>query len=193
MKALSCALYLLFCTCFVYAQHQRFEAGVVAGLNFAELTGTDITDYFGLNAGLIGTAKITQHLQFGMEMLFSQNGEYLLPDYYPDIQYGTIRLNHLEIPLHLDLLIGVFEREDYYDWNINIGVAYTRLLSYYAEDQYGLEVTDQVVYSYNDEYLLQAGTTYRFSDHLGVNFKASLPIRVEGLSWSLAGRLVYWL
>lgn len=38
---------------------------------------------------------------------------------------------------------------------------------------------------------MQFGTTYHFSKQLGVNFKASLPIRVERLDWTVAARGVY--
>lgn len=173
------------------AQNSRFGAGIVAGLNFAELEGNGITDYFGLNAGLIGTARISRHAQVGMEILFSQNGEYILPESYPYVQYGQVQLNHLEIPLHIDWLIGVFKREDFYDWNLNLGVAYTRLFSHQAEDINNQDVSNQIVYGKRDAFLLQAGTTYHFTKRLGLNLKTSLPIRVEGLNWTLAARMVY--
>jgi hypothetical protein len=34
-------------------QEQRFNAGLIAGLNFAELEGNEITDYYGINAGYL--------------------------------------------------------------------------------------------------------------------------------------------
>ena len=176
-----------------YAQSSKFNAGFVAGMNFSELEGNGITDYFGLNAGLLGTARLTKHSQFGMEILFSQNGEYILPEYYPDLQYGPVRLNHVEVPIHIDWLIGVFERDKFYDWNLNIGLAYTRLVSYNIENSDKENVNDQIVYGKKDALLLQAGTTYNFTKNMGLNFKASLPIRIEGLSWTLAARLIYMI
>lgn len=173
------------------AQSSRFNAGFVAGLNFAELEGDGVTDYFGLNAGVIGTAKLTERYQLGMEILFSQNGEYVLPVYYPPLQYGKVSLNHIEVPIHFDWLIGFPKKEEYYHWNINIGLAYARLLSYKAETSDKIDVTDQVVYEKMDALLLQAGTTYYFTKHFGLNLKASLPIRNKGLSWTLACRLIY--
>lgn len=175
------------------AQHPRFKAGVVAGLNFSELTGKTSTDYYGLNVGILGTARLSKHTQAGLEFLFSQNGEYILPEFYPELEYGTIWLNHIEIPFHLDWLIGVFEKDQFYDWNLNIGVAYTKLIGYRVEDLNKVDVTDQIVYENKEAYLLQAGTTYHFTKNIGLNLKASLPIRIDGLSWTLAGRLVYLL
>ena len=173
------------------AQQARFKAGVVAGLNFSELTGKNSTDYYGLNVGILGTARLSKHTQAGIEFLFSQNGEYILPEFYPELEYGTIWLNHLEIPFHLDWLIGVFQKDQFYDWNLNLGVAYTKLLGYRVEDLNKVDVTDQIIYGNKEAYLLQAGTTYHFTKNIGLNLKASLPIRIDGLSWTLAGRLVY--
>jgi hypothetical protein len=176
-----------------HAQTSRFNAGFVAGLNFSELEGNGITDYFGLNTGIIGTAKLTKHSQLGMEILFSQNGEYILPEYYPALQYGQVWLNHVEIPVHIDWLIGVFQRDKFYDWNLNVGLAYTRLVSYNVETVDKVNVNDQIVYENNDAILLQAGTTYNFTKKMGLNFKASLPIRIDGLGWTLAVRLIYMI
>lgn len=174
-----------------HAQLSRFNAGVVAGLNFAELEGDGITDYFGFNGGLVGTMKMTKHSQIGLELLYSQNGEYVLPAYYPALKYGQVQLHHIEIPLHIDWLIGVFQREKFYDWNLNLGVAYTRLLGYRALDIEKTEVTSQIIYNNREAFLLQAGTTYNFTHKFGLNLKASLPLRVDGLSWTLAARLTY--
>lgn len=175
----------------IMAQDKRFNAGVVAGLNFSELEGNSVTDYFGLNAGLIGTAKFSKHSQVGIELLFSQNGEYVLPTYYPALEYGRIRLNHIEIPVHFDWLIGLFQRKKFCDWNLNLGVAYTRLLGYKAYDVFKEDVTNQIVYGKKDAFLLQAGTTYQFTQKIGLNFKACLPVRATGLGWTLQARLVY--
>ncbi len=175
----------------LFAQDSRFHAGMVAGLNFSELEGDGVTDYFGLNTGLIGTARLTKHAQLGVELLYSQNGEYIIPEYYPPLEYGPVRLNHLEIPIHIDWLIGVFQRDSYYDLNLSIGTAYTRLLGYRVKDVEKTDVSDQVVYGDRDQWHLQAATSYQLSKRLGLNLKASLPISVNGLDWTLAARLVY--
>ncbi len=185
------AVILHTCTSPTYAQNQRFQAGIIAGINFSELEGERITDYFGLNAGLLGTVRLSKHSQAGMEFLFSQNGEYILPERYPNLQYGQVWLNHIEIPVHIDWLIGVFERDKYYDWNLNLGIAYTRLIGYTVKDIDRNNVSDQVIYKNKTAYLLQAGTTYNFTQKIGLNLKASLPIRVDGLSWTLAARIIY--
>lgn len=187
----SLTLFVLFHLVMAKSQSSPFNAGVVAGLNFSELEGNDFTSYYGLNAGLIGTVRIAKHSQIGMELLFSQNGEYILPEYYPPIKYGQVWLNHIEIPVHIDWLIGVFQREKFYDWNLNIGVAYTRLIGFSVKDIDGAEVTNEIIYKDKDAYLLQAGTTYHFTKKVALNLKASLPIRIDGLSWTLSARMIY--
>ncbi len=179
--------------CALLAQHRTFGAGLVGGLNFAELVGEGNYDYFGPNVGIIGTARFADHGQVAMEMLYSQNGEYVLPEYYPALDYGRIALHHIEVPVHVDLLIGLLQHDAYYDWNLNLGMAYTQLVGYSVKDRLGNDVSDQVVYGNRRAMLLQAGTTYHFTRHLGLNFKASLPIRVDGLSWTWAARMVYLL
>ncbi|MEP7197958.1 MAG: hypothetical protein ABI851_15675 [Saprospiraceae bacterium] len=186
------ALIILTCST-SFGQTSRFNAGIVTGLNFSELEGNGFTDYIGLNAGIIGTAKLSKHSQLGLEILFSQNGEYILPKYYPALQFGQVWLNHIEVPIHIDWLIGVFQRDKFYDWNLNIGLAYTRLVSYNIETIDKVNVDDQIIYENIDAILLQAGTTYNFTKRMGLNFKASLPIRIEGLSWTLAARLIYMI
>lgn len=180
---------------FIYidAQDSRFNAGFIAGLNFAALEGNGTTNYIGLNTGIIGTAKITRHSQLGMEILFSQNGEYILPKFYPALQYGQVWLNHVEVPVHIDWHIGVFQKDKFYDWNLNIGLAYTRLLSYNIETIDKVNINDKIIYANKDAILLQAGTTYNFTKKMGINFKASLPVRIKGLSWTLAARLIYMI
>jgi hypothetical protein len=181
----------MICCSSAFGQKARFNAGVVAGLNFAELEGNGVTDYFGLNSGILGTARISKHGQLGLEILFSQNGEYILPKYYPPVEYGQVWLNHIEVPVHIDWLIGVFHRDDFYDWNLNIGLAYTRLIGYNIETIDKENINNQVIYDNKEAILLQAGTTYHFTKKWGLNFKASLPIRIDGLSWTLATRLIY--
>lgn len=177
----------------VKSQRERFNLGLIAGINFSELEGNGITDYFGVNTGLIGTARITEHSQIGLELLFSQNGEYILPQYYPSTQYGQIWLNHIEIPLHFGWLINVHRKEKIHSWHINTGMAYTRLLNYRVKDIEGKDVTNDIIYKKRDAYLLQVGTTYYFTKRIGLNLKASLPMRIEGLSWTLCARMIYML
>lgn len=182
---------LLLTLCAAKAQQRRFDAGLVAGLNFAELTGKGSHAYFGPNVGAITSYRFAKHGQVALEMLYSQNGEYILPEYYPALNYGTLRLHHLEIPVHVDLLIGLLSRENYYDLRLQLGLAYAELLGFRAQDSEGADVSDLVVYGNRKALLLQAGAAYHVSRRIGLNWRVSLPVRVDGLSWTTAARVLY--
>lgn len=173
-------------------QQNNFNAGIIVGLNFSELEGNSITDYVGLNAGFLGSVKLSKRFQLGTEILFSQNGEYILPEFYPQADYGKIRLNHVEVPIHFDWLINIIKGNKHQEWNLNIGIAYARLLNYHAEDFAGNDLSDEVVFDRRGGFLLQFGNTYAFTKNIALNLKASLPFRA-GSGWTLAGRLIYFI
>lgn len=193
MKLKSLSIFLLFFISHSLSaqDYPRFKTGLVAGLNFAELTGDGTTDYQGLNAGMIASARLNKGVQLSMELLFSQNGEYVLPEFYPRIRYGKIILNHIEVPVHLDVLIKTFQGRKFEDWQLHFGAAYTRLFSHFAESDSGIEVSDEIIYNDRTSFQGQVGTTYFFSKNMGLNLKASLPFRRNELAWTLAARLVY--
>jgi predicted DNA binding CopG/RHH family protein len=176
----------------VFSQENLFGIGGLFGLNTASLTN-ETNDFIGLNTGIFCNANVNDHYNLKMEILYSQNGEYILPKYYPNIDYGKIRLNHIEIPFHFDFYINSFKSTSFFpDWTLELGGAYTKLLSYYAEDKNRNEVTDQIVYDYSDAILIQIGTTGYISKHFGVNLRFSKPLSKK-LDITSALRLVYRL
>ena len=165
--------------------------GLIGGLNFSTLEGNTITDYYGINAGLLGNIKLTKNKQIGIELLYSQNGEYLLP-FYPRVSYGTIRLNHIEIPVHIDWLLKKEKTDNNYTGQLQLGLAYTKLLNHYVENDMGTNITDQVLYTDTDAMVVQGGLTYLFTDQVGVNLRATHSLN-KVLFWSLSARIVYLL
>lgn len=93
--------------------------------------------------------------------------------------------------MHADLLIGLFSREHYYDLRLQFGLAYTELLGFQAQDSEGADVSDLIVYGNRKATLLQVGAAYHVSRRIGLNWRVSLPIRVDGLSWTTAARVLY--
>ena len=182
------------------AQNQRFSAGLVAGLNFADLTGDDF-NYFGLNTGAMAAINLSDHWQIGMELLFSQNGEYMLPDLYPRISFGKIRLNHIEVPLYANWKYFVDDVKLIKGIHINAGMAFQRIFSHYARDVNDTDVTDSIIYSKLFGFGFQYGTTLFFTDQLGFNFKVNIPLSffkvniplAEELERTLSFRVVYLL
>lgn len=176
-----------------YAQKNVFNAGAILGLNIASLPN-DENDYKGLNTGIFSDADINKHYNLKVEILFSQNGEYILPKYYPNTDYGKIRLNHIEIPFHLDFYTDSYKMTKFLpDWALEIGGAYARLFNYYAEDKNRNNITDQVVYGYKDTFLFQFGTTVYFTEHIGGNLRFSKPMKKTELDITSALRLIYRL
>lgn len=187
---LSLSILILSCISSI-SQNPRFNGGIVAGFNFAELEGNGLLDYFGINAGFRGTARLGENSQLSLELLYSQNGEYILPDYYPNADYGKVRLDHVEIPVHLEWRFNRLKMKQSKSWKIGAGLAYTRLLNFKAEDVLEHDLSDLFIYSRKDAILLQATTSYFFNKHLGLNLRATMPARFDGLDWTLSARMVY--
>jgi hypothetical protein len=173
------------------SQERVLSVSIAAGLNFSQLEGEGVTDYYGLNAGVVGSVKISKNFQISTELLFSQNGEYILPLYYPPADYGKIRLNYLEIPIHTDWLFSIFRKEAFQDFYLQSGFAYVRLINYYGEDIFENDLSERVVYDKRDGILTQIGICYFFTEDIGLNLRASLPVRLNGLGWTLSSRLIY--
>lgn len=173
------------------AQENRFQTGFVAGVNFAELEGEGLLDYFGLNTGIFATTKLSNRFQLGVELLFSQNGEYILPASYPAVDYGAIWLNHLEIPIHIDYLISIVKKEKNQLLNLNLGFAFAQLLSYSAEDANKNEITDQLIYEGKTAFQIQAGLIYQITPRIAFNLKSSFPISSNELDLTIATRVFY--
>ena len=173
------------------AQQQRFQAGVLAGFNLAELEGTGIGSYFGLNVGAIVTGKIARQWQLSLELLYSQDGEYSLPEFYPPVEYGSIRLHFLEIPLHIDFLTKNDKAEGYNNWHLALGAAYARLMNYKVSTTEGLEITDDIIWEDRDAILVQGGATYFFTPHIGLNLRGTVSTDSSFLGWTVALRAVY--
>lgn len=189
---------LLFILLFVFlgknissAQESKFQGGLIAGLNASQLEGENLTDYLGINAGVFASRKLSRRIQVGIEFLFSQNGEYILPDFYPKVEYGKIWLNHIEVPLHFDWLFNFFKHEKGFDSNVNFGLAYAKLISYSAEDINKVDITDQIIYGDKDTFLFQLGWTVAVSDRIGINTRISIPVRKKELDATMALRIIY--
>ena len=130
MKRLLPTLLCLLCT-YLIADAQRFKAGVVVGINAAQLDGDDQMGYtkLGISSGLRGEAIISKRLQLGMELLFSQRGA------KPSRKTRgpeaiTIRLNYAEIPVLANIWIGKpIDKQENYRFQFQTGIAFARLLN----------------------------------------------------------------
>jgi len=175
----------------VFSQNQRFEVGMIAGLNFSALVGEELTDYAGINVGIMSIARLSKKYNIGIEFLFSQNGEYLIPEFYPKVEYSQLRLNHLEIPIHINRIVSTSKNGRQQTATFNLGIAYIHLLNYKAKDIEQKDISNQIIYNKRSALMPQAGMIYHFSKNLGLNLKATIPVNVE--DWTLAIRMIYTL
>jgi len=175
----------------VFSQNQRFEVGMIAGLNFSASVGEELTDYAGINVGIMSIARLSKKYNIGIEFLFSQNGEYLIPEFYPKVEYSQLRLNHLEIPIHINRIVSTSKNGRQQTATFNLGIAYIHLLNYKAKDIEQKDISNQIIYNKRSALMPQAGMIYHFSKNLGLNLKATIPVNVE--DWTLAIRMIYTL
>lgn len=173
------------------AQKSDFRAGLIVGLNFSELEGEEFTNYFGLNAGGFTTAQISKKTSLTVELLFSQNGEYILPEYYPDVEYGKIVLNHIELPVNLDWTFSIKKTERTDRIALSAGLAYARLIGYSAETTLGQDISDQIDYDQTSAILAQVAVSAYLTDRLSLNARISKSLQSAELDGTASFRIVY--
>lgn len=168
-------LSILFFICSInqtaFCQDQKLKVGLIAGINF----NYDYLHSIGLNTGAIGIYKFTENKQFGIEILYTQKGLYNYINTGPTEFAGSTWATHVEIPIHFDWLFYLFRYGEFYDLSLNAGVAYVRNVGLIFSEKETLKEGQLEGISYNerDNYLIQPGLTYNFTERLGVNFKAS--------------------
>ncbi len=105
---------------------QRFKAGLIFGLNAAQLNGDESAGYnkLGLHGGLRGVTVLNDKMDLIVEMLYSQRGsfaKFVLGDQKFDLKY-------VEIPLMVSYKDWYQEDEDYFKVQAVGGFTYSRLL-----------------------------------------------------------------
>ena len=139
----------------------RFKAGVVVGMNAAQVDGDDIAGFnrIGLNAGVRAAAVFHEKMQMSMELLYSQKGSRgrVHPD-FPQT-FVNIRLDYAEVPIMFN----------YIDWRIHFsaGFSYARLLNV-LDEKGGIERIPPDFYRKDDISIL-FGVTYYATKNLGFN------------------------
>jgi len=174
---------------------QKFEAGVIAGINLSALNEDNLGDHFGINTGLKGRYNLNKKWAASLEILYSRNGEYALPDFYPNIVYDKVHLDFLEIPVQAEWKIYAQKEQSPF---ITMGVAATYLIDFYAEDTNGEEVTEFVDWNeeglFNDVSLQgQLGLLLPLNKHIRCNIKLSTPLTTSELTPTLTLRGIWML
>ncbi len=107
-----------------------FYGGLVVGGNFATIDNDDFTHYAktGANLGGLVFARLGEHADIGIEMLFSRKGRKtndLTQTGVPGVNFTNIydRLNYVEVPIMINYV-------DKYRNHFGVGISYSRLVNY---------------------------------------------------------------
>lgn len=154
------------------AQEQRFNAGIVAGFTAAQLNGDQNAGYnkVGLTGGLRAIILLSDKWNLNTEILFSQRGS----RYPTGINNPTpgflfnITTNYIDVPVYASIGDWLSEDETYYRVNLDMGLAFGRLIGSTTVDTPFDGNND--LFKNNDLYLL-AGVRYMVNAHLGFYFR----------------------
>jgi hypothetical protein len=107
----------------------RFNAGIVAGMNFSQIDGDNYVGYdqLGIQAGARGIAKLTPHLDLAVEMLFVQKGSLDRDERINGRKYRQISLNYIEVPF---LLHAHYLNNHQIKISIEGGISFGRMIGY---------------------------------------------------------------
>lgn len=159
---------------------QRFKAGVIFGLNAAQIRGDDVGGYnrLGLQGGLRAIAALEEKMNLSFELLYSQRGSY---NKYgsPKCPNGdlSIFLQYIEVPILFSYKEWFQEEDGYYRLQASAGITYSRLLSASSEGSCHDDLTAK--FNTND-YGFTGGLEYFLSPKLSV-----------GVRWSKSFNLLY--
>ena len=198
MKLKSKLIFLFIFPCFIltaqsdFFKQKRFNAGFIFGVNSSGLVDEGLDSYQGWNVGGFGIADLGKDFHLSMELLFSQNGNYLSPKTYPNVEYSKIQINFVEIPLQINYqLLQNNGKSDRTGW-LRTGVAYAHLLNFTAKTDTE-DVSSQIIWKDKNAILVNFGGTFFLNKNWGIDVRMSFPIQGEELMPTLTFRGVYLL
>ncbi|MBI1225601.1 MAG: outer membrane beta-barrel protein [Bacteroidetes bacterium] len=154
---------------------QRFKAGLVVGVNAAQIKGDDSAGYnkLGLHGGLRAITVLKDKTDLLIELLYSQRGSFdNNVDQFPNGDL-SIKLNYVEIPIMLAYKDWYKEEEDYYKVQLTGGLTFSRLINASAE---GSKHDAEVGSFNNNDYGITIGADFFISKHfaLGARWNHSI-------------------
>ncbi|HMO39031.1 MAG TPA: porin family protein [Saprospiraceae bacterium] len=170
----------------VSASGQRFEGGVVAGFNLAQIDGDRLAGFnkIGINAGGRVGAILSDRWQLSMEFLYSQQGASRSRADDPASIYDKISLNYVEVPVMMN----------FKEWKFHVsgGVSYARLIDFRVIDFTGVDISDQQNYNEN-VFSLHLGATYYFTEKVGLEirwFRSLNNMQADAAAGTFIGRSI---
>lgn len=173
-------LFVVFLTCLLIltantTEAQRVQAEVIVGGNLSQVDGDEIFGFnkIGLNTGLGAIVPFGKNFQFGIEILYSQQGSYQGPQYEDTDSAGNVttgeykvNLDYLQVPFMVlyndkDVITG------------GLGFSYGRLVRV-REYEHGQRVESTTVnngpYNRND-FMALADIRFRVYKRLKLNLR----------------------
>jgi len=156
----------------LFAQ-QRFKAGLVVGLNAAQIMGDKTGGYnkLGVVGGLKGIAILTDKAELSMELTYSQRGSKNDESEPVNVK---IKLEYVEVPILFSYKDWYNEEGDFYRLQGSIGFSYGRLLNAEFDDLISspIDVTDRFI---TNDFSFVIGADVFFTPHwaLGARWNSS--------------------
>lgn len=180
---------------------QRFGAGLIAGLNVAQLDGDLDLGYhkIGLNAGAMAVVHLADRWDVGFELLYSQRGSSQSFLYDNGLPRFKVKLNYIEVPLLIhfkDWRAGTKKTEEteeiiddgFWRMDFHAGLSYGRLMQYKVESDGFAGVAHLI--SNPDRFELNniswiAGASFFFTKNVAMNvrFTQSLTVEFDASKW----------
>lgn len=166
---------------------QRFKAGLVAGVNLAQINGDLYTGYdkLGLHFGARGVMVLRPNLEASIELLYSQKGSQRSDERRRNIitRAVDIDLTYAETPILFNILADENEEEGFFRKHWQVGLSYGRLLKTQVEAGPILDVSKEVDYialtpffNGNDVSFI-GGLTYYFSENFGLTLRHTVSLK----------------
>lgn len=155
---------------------QRFNAGVVVGVNASQIDGDRAAGYnkLGLSAGLRATAWLTDKSDLSIDILYSNRGS------QSEFNLGStsvpfkIKLDYIEVPIlitYKDWLVGE-DDDEYYKVSVSGGLAYSRLFQTTIEDDDPSSPLVQLQDSFRkNDIAIVLGANFNLNQHIGFGFR----------------------
>lgn len=176
---------------------QTFNTYLVLGANVTEASATktgnsQVGTRIGLNAGAGVSAAIGGNWETGMELLYSQNGQYVNLEELSTVPLDKIVLHYVEVPLTIAYRIDLKKgKEDFFSsLAVGSGVSYARLVDFKVIAVNGTNLSNDVSFDPDRAFLFHFGATSVINPSFALNGKATLSMFGK---WTMALRLLYCL
>ncbi len=176
---------------------QRFEGYLALGSNITEANLTQsgnrqVGTRIGFNVGPGVSALLSRRWEVNLEMLYSQNANYVKIVEPPPIALNRLRLHFIGAPLTIGYRFNIEKdrKENFYKRRISAGIAYARLFGHAVLGIDGSDMTDAIRFNQENAFLFTIAATSFFRKSLAVNGKGTLTTFGE---WTVALRLLYYI